>query len=80
MTNSTKFALVLALFLAAIMAVAGGTKGNSPADAVALPLSAKTGNETPVRATKGDRLYVRPETRKITGVTVDLRDFGWAIR
>ncbi len=42
--------------------------------------SAKPGNETPVRATKDDRLHVRPETRKITGVTVVMRDLGRTIR
>ena len=80
MTNSMKFAVALALVLAAIIAVAGGNKYNFPADAVALPFSAKPGNETPVRTTKGDRLQVRPELRKIAGVTVVLRDFGWTIR
>ena len=73
MTNSTKFALALALIFAAIMAVALGNKYNSPADTAALPSSAKHGNEIPVRATKGDRLHVRSEIRKIAGVTVVLR-------
>ena len=55
-TNSTKFAVALVLFLGAIMAVAaGGYKYNSPADTAALPFSGKAANETPVRATKGDR-------------------------
>ena len=80
MTNSTKFAVALALVLAAIMAVAGGNKYNFPTDAVALPFSAKPGNETPVRATKGDRLDVRPEIHKIAGVTFVLRDFGRIVR
>ncbi len=81
MTNSTKFAAALALVLAAIMAVAGGIKYNSPADTAALPLSAKPGNETPVlRAPKGDRLHVRPEIRRIAGVTVVMRDLGRIIR
>ena len=79
-TNSTKFAVALALILAAITAVASGNKSNSPADAAALPFSAKPGNETPVRATKGDRLDIRPEARKIAGVTVVLRDLGRTIR
>ena len=80
MTNLTKFALALALILAAIVAVAGSNKNNFPADAAALPFSAKPGNETPVRATKGDRLQVRSEIRKIAGVTVVLRDFDRTIR
>ncbi len=80
MTNSTKFAATLALILAAILAVVVGNKYNSPVDAAALPFSAKPGNETPVRATKGDRLHVRSEIRKIAGVTVVLRDFDRTIR
>ena len=80
MRDSTKFAVALALVLAAIMAVAGGINPNSPADASALPFDAKPGNETPVRATKGDRLDVRPEIRKIAGVTVVLRDIGRIVR
>jgi len=80
MTNTTKFAVALALIFAAIMAVAvGGNKYNSPADAVASP-SAMPGSETPVRATKGDRLDVRHEIRKIAGVTVVLRDFERTVR
>ena len=80
MRNSTKCAVALALVLAAIMVVAGGINYNSPADAAALPLAAKPGNETPVRATKGDRLDVHPEIRKIAGVSVVLRDFGQTVR
>ena len=81
MTNSTKFAVALALICAAIITVAaGGNKYNSPADAAALPSSAKPGNETPVRATKGDRLHITPEIRRIAGVTVVLRDFDRTIR
>ena len=79
MTNSTKFAVALVLILAAIVAVAVGNKNNSPADAAALPFSAKPGNETPVRATKGDRLHVGSEIRRIAGVTVVMRDFGRTI-
>jgi hypothetical protein len=45
-----------------------------------MPFSAKPGSETPVRATKGDRLHVRPEIRVIAGVTVVLRDFDRTIR
>ena len=55
-------------------------KYNSPADTAALRFSAKPGNETPVRATKGDRLDIRPEARKIAGVTVVLHDLGRTIR
>ncbi len=80
MTNSTKFAVALTLILVAIVAVASGNKYNSPTDAAALPFSTKPGNETPVRATKGDRLDARPEIRKIAGVTVVLRDFDRTIR
>ena len=80
MTNSAKFAVALALILAAILAVASGNKYNSAADASALPFSATPGSETPVRATKGDRLHVRPEIRKIAGVTVVLRDFDRTVR
>ena len=68
MTNSTNFAVALALILAAIMVVAVGIKYNSPADTAALRFSAKPGNETPVRATKGDRLQVRPEIPNFAGV------------
>jgi hypothetical protein len=69
------------LIFTAIVAVAmGGNKYNSQSDAAALPLSAVPAKETPVRATKGDRLHVRSELRKIAGVTLVLRDFGRAIR
>lgn len=81
MTNTTKFALALALIFAAIVAVAlGGNKYNALINAAALPLSAKPGSETPVRATKGDRLHVRSELRKIGGATIVLRDLGRTIR
>ena len=80
MTNPTRFAVALALVLAAIVAVAADNKYNAPVGAAALPFSAKPGNETPVRATKGDRLQVRSEIRKIAGVTVVLRDFDRTIR
>ena len=79
-TNSANFALALALVFAAITVVAVGNKNNFSADTAALPFSAKPGNETPVRATKGDRLDVRSETRKIAGVAVVLRDLGRTIR
>ena len=69
MTNSTRFSVVLALLVAAIMAMAAhGIKYNFPADTAALPISAKIGNETPVRATKGDRLQVGPEIPIFEGV------------
>jgi hypothetical protein len=80
MTNSTKFAVPLALIVATIMAVASGTNYNSPADAAALPFAAMPGNEAPVRATKGDRLDAGPEIRMIAGVTVVLRDFDQVVR
>ena len=80
MTNATKFAVALALILAAIAAMASGKKHNSHTDAAALPLPPKSGNETPVRATKGDRLQIRSEIRKIAGVTVVLRGFDQIIR
>ncbi len=81
MTNSTKFAVTLALALAAIAAVAAdGLKSSSSPDAAALPYSTKPGKETPVRATKGDRLRVNHEIRQIAGVTVVLRDFDRIVR
>ncbi len=80
MRNSTKFAVALSLVLAAFMVVAGSINYNSPADAAAMPFGAKPGSETPVRATKGDRLDVRPEIRQIAGVTVVLRDFSRIVR
>ena len=80
MRNSTKFAVTLALVLAVMMVVAGGMNYNSPADAAAVPFGTKSGNETPVRATKGDRLDVRPEIRQIAGVTVVLRDISRIVR
>ena len=80
MRNSTKLAVALAVILATMMIVAAGTNYNSPADAAALPFADKRGNETSVRATKDDRLDVRPEIRKIAGVTMVLRDFGQIVR
>jgi hypothetical protein len=80
MTNSTKFAVALALVLAAIVAVASGDKYSSATSSAALPLSSRPGDETPVRATKGDRLQVRSGIRKIAGVTVVLRDFNQVVR
>ena len=80
MTNSKKFTVALLLIFAAIIAVADGIKYNSLADTAALPSSDRPGNEPLVRATKGDRLHVRLEIRKIAGVTVVLRDFNLTIR
>jgi hypothetical protein len=74
-----KFAVALALVLLAVTIVTAGINDNSPADTAALPSSTKPGNETPVRETKGDRLHVRLEIRKIAGVTVVLRDFNRTI-
>ena len=81
MTNSTRITVALVLIFAAIVAVAvGGNKFNSPSDAAALPLAAVPGKESPVRATKGDRIHVGAEIRKIAGVTIVMRDFGPTIR
>ena len=80
MRNSTKRVTALAVILAAIIVAAGGINDNSPADVAALPFAATPGKETPVRATKGDRLDVRTDIRKIAGVTVVLRDFGAIVR
>ncbi len=80
MTKTMKIAVALALVLFAVTIVTAGINANSPADTAALPSSTKPGNETPVRATKGDRLHVRLEIRKIAGVTVVLRDFDRTIR
>jgi hypothetical protein len=69
MTNSTLFAVAVTLLVATIMAMAAyGIKYNFPADIAALSSPAKFGNETPVRATKGDRLQVRPEIPNFAGV------------
>ena len=80
MTKSTTYALALALILDAVMIAAASINTNSPADAAALPFAVTPGIETPVRATKGDRLNGRPEFRRIAGVTVVLRDFDRAVR
>ena len=80
MRNSTKLAVALALILATMMIVAAGTNYNSPADAAALPFTDKRGNETPVRATKDDRLDSGHKIREIAGVTMVLRDFGQIVR
>ena len=80
MRNSTKLAATLAVILTAIIVAAGGINEDSPADATASPFAATPGNERPVRATKGDRLDVYPDIRKIAGVTVVLRDIGAIVR
>ncbi len=80
MTKSTTYAIAMALILDAIMIAAAGIDYNSPASAAALPFAVTPGIETPVRATKGDRLDGRPEIRRIAGVSVVLRDFGQIVR
>lgn len=80
MRKSTTYALALALILDTIMIVAASINTNSPADAAALPFAVTPGIETPVRASKSDRLDGRPEIRRIAGVSVVLRDFGRAVR
>ncbi len=80
MTKTMKIAVALALVLFAVTIVTAGINDNSPADTTALPFAVTPSSETPVRATKGDRLDARPEIRKIAGVTVVLRDFDRTIR
>ncbi len=80
MTKTMKIAVALALVLFAVSIVTAGINDNSPADTTALPFAVTPSSETPVRATKGDRLHVRLEIRKIAGVTVVLRDFNLTIR
>jgi len=80
MRNSTKRVMALALILAAIMGTAGGVNRNFSADVAALPFAATPGSEKPVRATKGDRLDVHPDIRKIAGVTLVLRDLDTNVR
>jgi len=80
MRNSTKLAAAVAVILTAIMVVAGGANEDSPIDTAALPVAATPGSEKPVRATKGDRLDVHPDIRKIAGVSYVLRDFGAVVR
>ena len=77
MTNATIFTVAPAVNFAAIMIVAAGI---SFANATASSFSGNPGNETPFRATKGDRLNVRPEIRMIPGVIVVLRDSDGTIR
>lgn len=80
MRNSTKFAVALALIADTIMIAAAGIDHNFRNDPAATPVFGAHGAQTPVRATKGDRLDARPEIRRIAGVTVVLRDFGRAVR
>jgi hypothetical protein len=80
MTKSTTYAIALALILDAIMIAAASVNYNSPANATPLPFAVTLGIETPVRATKGDRLNGRPEIRRIAGVSVVLRDFSQTVR
>lgn len=80
MTKTTTYAVALALALDAIMISAAAIDYNSPADAANLPFAFTRGIETPVRATKNDRLDARPEFRMIAGVSVVLRDFSRVVR
>ena len=80
MRNSTKFAVALALIADMIMIAPAGIDHNFRDDPAATPGFGAHGAQTPVRATKGDRLDARPEIRRIAGVTVVLRDFGRAVR
>ena len=80
MRNSTKIAVALALIVSTIMVAAASIDYNSNANAAALPFAGTHGSETPVRATKGDRLDARPDVRRIAGVTVVLRDFNRVVR
>jgi hypothetical protein len=80
MTKSTTYAVALALIADAIMIAAAGIDHNFRNDPAATPVFGAHGAQTPVRATKGDRLNGRPEFRKIAGVSVVLRDFGRAVR
>jgi hypothetical protein len=70
----------LVLIAAAVIVAAAGIDSGSPANFVALPFAATPRNETPVRSTKGDRLDVYPEIRKIAGVTIVLRDLDPIVR
>ena len=74
MTKTMTFAVVLGLGLIAVALATAGINYNSPTDAAALPIAVTPGSETPVRATKGDRLSVDTEIRNIAGVTLVMRD------
>ena len=65
MTKTMTFAVALTLVLVAVMIAAAGINDNSPADAAGLPFAVTPGIETPVRATKSDRLNVRQQREKI---------------
>jgi hypothetical protein len=78
MTKTMTFAA--ALVVVAVTIATAGINDNSPADAAALPFAGMPGSETPVRATKGDRLGARTEIRKIAGVTMFLPDFDQVVR
>lgn len=80
MTNSTKLTMALALIVATFSVAAGSTNLNSPAGAATLPFAGTHGIEKPVRATKGNRLDIRPNIREIAGVTIVLRDIDQVIR
>ena len=80
MRYSTKLAAALALILAAVTVATDGVNEEPPTDAAALPFATTPGNESPVRATKGDRLDAHPDIRKIAGVTFVLRDIGAIVR
>lgn len=80
MWNSPKLVVALAFIVTAIIIAAAGIDYNSPADTAALPFAGSHGGQTPVRATKGDRLDVSPKIRTIDGVTLVLRDFGPIVR
>ena len=80
MRNSTKIAAALALILTAIMVAAGGIDDESPAETAASPFAVTPDNETPVRATKGDRLDASPDIREIAGVTLVLRNIDPTVR
>ena len=76
MTKTTTSLVMLALVISAVVIATAGVNGRTHSGAATIPLSFMSGNESPVRATKQDRLDVRPDIRKIAGVTLVLRDLG----
>jgi len=72
--------MALGLIVATILVAAGTMNDNSRAGAAALPFAVTPGTESPVRATKGDRIDLGPQIRTIAGVTMVLRDFDRAVR
>jgi len=78
--TKTTIAVGLALAMSAIIIAAAGVNDRTYSGAAALPFSAMLGTESSVRATKDDRLNVRPNIRKIAGVTLVLRDIGQIVR